>query len=248
VPSRAPANRRSAAPSAVRFEGTPTAVSALVNVPGAQRSAIKVDVMLPGLDAAQPVQALTAPASETRTLVRLVLAAGTPPGAYDATVHTLAGDIPAVVLVKERPHLTLTPTLLRITAPPGGEIEQNLTAFNAGNVPCRIGRTYGFGLFDSEGLDKAVGAGLLAKAAGLERLATMADSLADSHGGLVRMTVREGAGVLNPGEDRQLVMALRFSDRLKPGLQYVATWALQDLRTAVLVDVVKPSVATREPR
>ncbi len=216
-------------------------------MPGAQRRAITVDVALPDLDAAQPVRAVTAPVGEAHTRVRLVLAAGTPPGAYDATVHTSLGDLPAVVVVKERPHLTLTPSILRITVSPGGQAEQHLMVVNAGNVPCQIGRTYGFGLFDSEGLDRAVGAGLLADESGLERLTTMADSLAGSHGGLVRVIVREGAGVLNPGAARQLVTVLRFSDRLRPGLQYFATWRLHDLRTAVFVDVVKPTGTTKEP-
>jgi hypothetical protein len=247
VPRQAPANRRSAALPAVRFEGTPTALDALVSVPGGQRREITVDVALPDMDSAQPVRALTAPVGESHTRVRLVLAAGTPPGAYDATVHTSHDDIPAVVLVKERSHLTLTPSILRIAAQPGGEVDQHLMVFNAGNVPCRIGRTYGFGLFDSEGLDRAVGAGLLADVSGLERVATMADSLADSHGGLVRVTVREGAGILNPGAARQLVTALRFSDQLKPGRQYFATWRLHDLHMAVFVDVFKPSVTSKEP-
>lgn len=248
VPRQAPANQRAAAPPAIRFEGPPTGVTALVGVPANQRRGITVDVVLPGMDSAQPVRALTAQAGETHTHVRLVLAASTPPGIYDAVVHTPGGDISAEALVQERPHLTLTPRGLRMTVPPGGEASQQLVVFNAGNTPCQIGRTYGFGLFESQGLDRAVGTGLQADVGGLDRLAAMTDSLADSHGGLVRMTVRKGAGVLNPGEARQLVTALRFSGRLKPGLQYSATWRLHDLRTAVHVNVVEPPVTTKEPQ
>lgn len=242
-----PANREPATPPTVRFEGIPTALTALVNVPGGQRGAITVDVVLPDLDSAQPVRALTAPAGETHTRVRLVLEAGTPPGAYDATVHTSEGEIPAVVVVQERPHLTLTPSILRVKAPPGGEVDQQLMLFNAGNVPCQIRGAYAFGLFESEGLDQAIGAGLQADVGGLERVGAMADALADSHGGLVRLMVREGAGVLDPGEAQQLVTALRFSSRLKPGLQYFATWRLHNLRTAVFVDAIEPPDATKEP-
>jgi hypothetical protein len=217
-------------------------------VPGSERGAITVDFALPGLDSARPARVLTAPAGETHTRVRLVLAADTPPGTYDGTVHTSSGDIPAVLLVKERVHLTLAPNILRITAPPGGEVDQVLMVFNAGNVPCQIGRTHALGLFESEGLDKAIGSGLLADVRGLERVATMADSLASSHGGLVRVTVSQGAGVLNPGAARDLVTTWRFSDRLKPGLQYFTTWRLYDLRIAVFVDAVKPPVTTKEPK
>lgn len=248
VPRQAPVSRRAAAGPTVHFEGTPTALSTLVSVPGSQRREITVNVALSGMDSARPVRALTAPVGETHTQVRLVLAASTPPGTYDGTVHTSDRDIPAVVLVRESIRLRLTPSILRITASPGGEADQRLVVFNAGNTPCRIGRVYAFGLFESEGLDRAIGAGLLAYVSGLERLATMADSLADDHGGLVRVTTRQGSGVLNPEESRQLVVGLRFSDRLKPGSQYFATWQLYNLRTAIRVDVVKPTVTTKEPQ
>jgi hypothetical protein len=220
-------------------------MNALVGVPGNQRQAITVEVALPGMDSAQPVRALTAPVGQTHTQVRLVLASSTPPGTYDATVHTPDDDIAAVALVQERPYLTLTPSFLRLAVPPGGEADQHLTVYNGGNTPCQIGRAYAFGLFDSAGLDRAVGAGLQADVRGLDRLATMADSVADSHGGLVRVTVREGTGVLDPGQARQLVTALRFSDRLKAGAQYSATWRLYNLRTAVLVDVITPPATPR---
>lgn len=232
----------------IRFEGPPTGLTALVGIPGNQRRGITVDVVLPGMDSAQPVRALTAPVGDTHTQVRLVLAASTPPGIYDAMIHTSHGDISAEALVQERPHLTLTPSSLRISVPPGGETSQQLMVFNAGNTPCQIGRTYGFGLFESQGLDRAVGTGLQADVSGLERLAAMAESLADSHGGLVRVTVHRGAGTLNPGEARQLVTTLHLSNRLKPGLRYSATWRLHDLRTAVQVSVVEPLVTTREPK
>jgi hypothetical protein len=225
-------------------------MNALVGVPGNQRQAIAVEVALPGMDSAQPVQALTAPVGQTFTRVRLVLAAGTPPGTYDATVHTPGGDISAVALVHERPYLTLTPSLLRIAVPPRGEADQHFTVYNGGNTPCELGRVYAFGLFESTGLDRAVGAGLQADVGGLDRLATMTDSVADSHGGLVRVTVHEGTGVIQPGEARQLVTVLRFSDRLKAGAQYSGTWRLYNLRTAVIVDVITPPAAqdtTEEP-
>src|SRR5262249_36284390 len=178
---------------------------------------------------------------------RLMLPATTPPGTYDAKVRTPGGDVSALALVQERLHLTLTPSLLRITVPPDGRADQRLTVHNGGNAPCEIGRAYVFGLFESAGLDRAVGAGLQADVSGLDRLAAMTDSIAGSHGGLVRVTVREGSGVLDPGEARQLVTTLRFSDRIKAGVQYFATWRLHNLRTAVLVDVITPP-ATRSAR
>jgi hypothetical protein len=220
-------------------------MNALVGVPGNQRQAIAVEVALPGMDSAQPVRALTAPVGQTHTRVRLMLAASTPPGTYHATVHTPGGDVAAVALVQERPYLTLTPSLLRLAVPPGGEADQHITAYNAGNTPCEIRRAYAFGLFESAGLDRAVGAGLQADVSGLDRLATMVDSVADSHGGLVRVTVRDGTGVLDPEEARQLVTAWRFSDRLKAGAEYFATWRLYNLSMAVLVDVITPPATPR---
>lgn len=222
-------------------------MNALVGVPGNQRQAIAVEVALPGMDSAQPVRALTAPVGQTHTRVRLVLAASTPPGSYEATVHTPGGDISGVALVQERQYLTLTPSLLRIAVPPSGEAEQHLAVYNGGNTPCEIGRAYAFGLFETAGLDRAVGVGLQADVSGLDRLGVMTDSVADSHGGLVRVIVREGSGVLDPGAARQLVTTFRFSDRLRAGTRYAATWQLHNVRTAVLVDVITPP-ATRRAR
>ena len=244
----AEADEQGTAAPAVHFEGTPTALTALVDVPPSQRKAIMVDVQLPDLDSAQPVRTLTAPVADTRTQVRLMLAPGTPPGSYPGTMHTPQGDLPAVIRVQDRPHLIVTPTMLRIAASPGGSVTQHLTVANAGNVPCTIGRAYAFGLFETDGLDRAVGAGLLAGTGGLDRVATIADSLADSHGGLVRVSVREGAGVLNPGETRQLVAVLRFSDRLRPGQQYFSSWRLADVCAPVLIDVAPPRSKTRQSK
>jgi hypothetical protein len=232
----------------VHFEGTPTALTAVIDLPPAQRKAIMVEVQLPDVDSAQPVRTLTAPAADVRTQVRLVLASGTPPGSYQGTVHTPLGDLPAVIIVQNRPHLILTPSMLRMSTGPGGEVTQRLTVANAGNVRCTIGSTYAFGLFETDGLDRAVGAGLLSDTGGLDRVATIVDSLADSHGGLVRVSVREGAGALDPGEARELVAVLRFSDRLRPGHQYFSNWRLQDVCAPVLVDVARSRSKTTESR
>lgn len=246
MPSPRPLSR--SADAAVRFEGLPTGLNALVAVPAAQRKSITVDVRLPDLESAEPVRALTASAGAAHTRVRLILAPDTPPGAYSGTVHAPLGDMPAVIVVRDRAHLTVVPSSLRITATPGGELSQQLTVANAGNVPCTISRTFGFGLFATDGLDRAVGAGLIANSTGLDRLATIADSAAAGHGGLVRLVIRDGAGVINPGESRQLAAEMHFSSRLEPGRQYFATWRLHDLCVAISVEVAEPPPGTREPQ
>jgi hypothetical protein len=115
-------------------------------------------------------------------------------------------------------------------------------ALNMGNVEIPIERRSSFCLFDPRGVDVAIYHALTEKpAADQRRLDRATEEIAESHGGLVRATVREGAGVLPPGEFRELLVELHFSERVRPGKSYYGAWFLGESGLGIQVEGMTPS-------
>jgi hypothetical protein len=72
--------------------------------------------------------------------------------------------------------------------------------------------------------------------AGKGRLDVLLDDLAVSHGGLVDVRVRDGAGDLAPGKGRTCRIELGWSDRLRPGRTYAGSWEVGGLRLPIRVE------------
>lgn len=171
-------------------------------------------------------------------LLRFALPDSTPPGTYEGAVQVGKERYPVVVDVEAYPQLLLSPPQLLLQAEPGVELEAHLSLLNVGNVPCDVGRSQTFGLFDVHGAERSIGAALRNRSAkGERRLDRFAEELATSHGGLVRVAVREGSGTLPPGELRELKLTLRLPDGLEPGRTYSGTWPLHNLRYYVRIEV-----------
>jgi hypothetical protein len=100
-------------------------------------------------------------------------------------------------------------------------------------VACEIPRTGGFGLFQDDALEDAIGAALRQDARGEERIGRLADELAARHGGLVVVSYGEGRGTLAPGAVRDLEVAFRLPTELHPGRRYSGTWPLVNARCRV---------------
>jgi hypothetical protein len=231
--SRAP--KRADVPS-LRFEGHPGALEAFVPVAPERRRSIAVAVDLPAEVGVLRPQVLTAPAGD-RTLVRLLVPRGTPPGDYAAQVRAGDTTMAAVAVVLAHVHLRATPHRLQLSARGGTTTTASLSVLNDGNVVCHVPRTLAFGLFEADGLERAIGVGLYQDGDARARADRMFSSLAASHGGLVRVSVTEGAGDLSPGELRRLVLALHLGEALKPGRTYTGTLPLGDLQLAVSLSV-----------
>ena len=228
--SRAP--KPAGVPSPLRFEGYPGALEAFVPVPPERRHSIAVAVDLPAEVGVLRPRVLTAPAGN-RTLVRLLVPRATPPGDYTAQVRAGATTMPAVAIVLAHVHLRATPHRLALSAAPGAVTTASLSVLNDGNVACHIPRTLAFGLFEADGLERAIGAGLYQDGDARARADRMFGSLASSHGGLVRVSVTEGAGDVPPGELQRLVLSLHLGEALKPGRTYTGTLPVGDLQLAV---------------
>jgi hypothetical protein len=77
-------------------------------------------------------------------------------------------------------------------------------------------------------------------------LGVLADELAASHGGPVRVRVPEGAGVIEPGESRNVKVAFEFHGELVAGRGYFGYWEVGGTVCTVRVEVVQSG--PEEPR
>jgi hypothetical protein len=160
----------------------------------------------------------------------------TQPGSYSGHARIGASNFPVAVSVDANENLVLSPTQLKIITSASAKITTHLTLANAGNVVCDIRKAHGFGLFDVEGAERAVGAALRDGAAqGREKLDRLMDSFAAEHAGVVKVAVEEGGGPIAPGEIHELRVRLTFPDNMKAGRTYTGTWVLFNLAYQIRV-------------
>ena len=155
--------------------------------------------------------------------------------------------IPIVIEVEPAARLHASPSRFETSATSGGSETIEIEIMNGGNLPVDIPTRSSFCLFDGGGIDHAVWAALtLEPPEGKGRVDLLLDDLAASHGGLVDVRVRDGAGSIAPGTQRTCQVELRFSDRLRPGRRYAGAWEVAGLRVPIRVETPrpKPSVAT----
>jgi hypothetical protein len=132
------------------------------------------------------------------------------------------------------------PPNLSLAGQPGGRIEVDLVVANVGNVGCELRELYVFGLFETQGVESAIGRSLRAELAENERRADrLVDELAASHGGLVRVSVLQGAGELAPQEVRDLRVAFHLPNELKTRRAYSGTIPIHNLRYYVRIEVAE---------
>jgi hypothetical protein len=240
--------RKRAEPQPLRFRGAPIGMEAFaptesVSVPDGAGATLR----LPSVAELEPLPLEASPLVGGTSYVRLSLPQTTPPGTYDGTMRLGETEVPVVAEVEPYPSLQLAPTQLQLEAEPGAQVEAHVTAFNDGNVSLEIGATHALGLFDVVGAERGIRAAFTADTEkGQRRLDRLVDELAESDGGLVRLQVTEGAGVLEPAELHQLRLVFRLSEDLEPGHTYSGTWALHNLR--YYVRVVVPPAAKRPTR
>jgi hypothetical protein len=175
------------------------------------------------------------------TLLSFRLPRTTSPGHYDGMMELGGSEIPIEIDVQARPQMRFYPSWLSLAAHPDVRLEINVGALNLGNVAIPIERRSTFCLFDPRGVDVAIYHALTEEPpANQRRLDRAAEGIAESHGGLVHATLREGAGKLAPGEFRELVVELHFSNRLRPGRSYYGAWFLGESGLGIQVEGTKP--------
>jgi hypothetical protein len=247
---RAASRRRKTTEPAVVLRGPPrrlasntlpVGVGPLANRP-LPASAVSVLV-----DGAVPVRARIRLGRQpgARPELRLSLAADTPPGRYEGAATLGDRTVPIVIDVEPAARLRASPSRFETSATPAGSETVEIEITNAGNQLVEIPARSSFCLFDGGGIDHAVWAALTTEPPeGKGRADVLLDDLATSHGGLVDVRVRDGAGSIVPGAQRTCTVELRFSDRLRPGHRYAGAWEVAGLRVPIRVETprAKPSV------
>ncbi len=219
-----------------RFVGPPGALEAIVELAPHRRKDIRVHVSQPGQRDVPDVvpRVLTAPAGPNHTLVRIMLPQSTPPGVFEASVQLDDLTYQAHVEIQGETDIVVKPDRLNLEVRSGGQTDAEVQVLNVGNVAVTIEGLYAIGLFQVDGVEPAIHAGLSTKTAhGSSRLDRIMDELAARHGGLARLVVKEGAGPVEAGDCRLVRFTLKVSTKLQPGIAYQGTWALGPLEYLV---------------
>jgi hypothetical protein len=239
----APRRRKAAQPApAVILRGRPARLAML---PPASADPASVDLAaMPVTGVALQVEGLVPERVHLRrprepgapAQLRVRLAPTTPPGRYEGAATVGDRTVPVIIEVEPAARLRATPTRFETTAEPGGTNTVEVALVNTGNVAVDIPARSSFCLFDGGGIDHAVWAALTADPPeGKGRMDVLLDDLAVSHGGLVDVRVRDGAGSLAPGERRLCRIDLGWADRLRPGRTYAGSWEVAGLRLPIRV-------------
>jgi hypothetical protein len=232
----------------VQFVGTMDAPEAILDVPSEFRAAIGVELRVRDGEHI-PIRVLTAPAGAA-TLIRLVLPPSTRPGRHEGFVTVDDVRYPCVVDVPDTVRLQTAPASLTLVTD-NDVAELRLTVTNTGNVTVDIRSGYAFALFESGALDAAIEIGFSRnEVTGVDRLGRMADEFAARNMGPARLTIKQGAGQLEPGQSVEIVGELKFGRKPTAGHTYTGAWVLEErsITVSVLVRGKEASSSARRSR
>ncbi len=228
----------------VSFDGPPDAVEAYVSIDPSRRREVRVSIATD--DGWTPVRALTAPAGD-QTLIRLVLPPTTTGTELDALVEVGDQRYDAVVRISAVVYLEASPASLDLVVEDSTAMA-TMKIVNLGNVAVDVPDISAFGVMMEDGVETAIGAGLMTRDSGIDRLGRFADALAERHGGLARVSIESGAGRLEPGAATTVRARIRLGDSPAPGRTYHGLWPLGPLRIDVLLRVPDKSASPQKPR
>ena len=228
----------------LRLRGAPLGLSAFAPaelIPEGVEAATLV-LRLGKLEQLAPVRATEIGAGASHLLVSL--GKTTPPGTYEGRVKVGDAEYPVVAEVEPLPSLQFSPPTIRLETASGKEEQAHVSVLNDGNVALEIAGAYSFGLFTDEGVELAFASAFREETArGQARFDRFVESVADQHGGFVRVRVAEGSGVLEPGDVRSLGLVFRFPEGLEGGRSYGGALTVQGVSLSVRVTVAAASPA-----
>ncbi|MFN2510842.1 MAG: hypothetical protein ABR568_05290 [Pyrinomonadaceae bacterium] len=231
-------------PTPVQLRGHPGQLSTVLRLPqkasaySASSRLGSCSVNLQGVDVRWARIREIGSASPGLSLLRIKLPVSTPPGAYKGTVQVGDDQVPIVVDVEPRPRLRLFPRSFKASVTPGAALNATFTVLNTGNSTVEVEKEYRFCVFERGGIDRAFYVALATEQATSDRrIDRLVNELSLSHGGRVRLEIESGDGGLAPGEARDLRVALRLSDRLRPGQTYSGTWKIENTGVSIRLQV-----------
>jgi hypothetical protein len=230
----------------LRFQGTPTRLVAVFELPEAPATEAACHVTLADSD---PLPLLVRRLRATVPVVSTLsfrLPRSTPPGSYQGRAELCGKQIPFTVDVEPQSRLRFIPAKVVHKGMSGAGCRAEVMLLNQGNVDVEIPAEDTFCVFDHGGVAGAFYRGLAEEpAAGQKRIDHIMDELAKAHGGLVRVTVTKGAGPIQPAEARDLAIDLQFSHRLSAGRTYHGAWQIAGASLDVEIEVGQKSARRR---
>ena len=222
----------------LRFKGAPTRLTAVVASP--QVAALKAGrLVLPDREAL-PLTIRVQSSSPKFSVLSFRLPKSTRPGSYEGSAEVGGDQIPVVIDVEARSRLRFYPPRVALHGAPGARLRAELTVLNLGNVDATFEPESTFCIFDNRGVDRAFFEALTERELdGKRRIDRVMDELAESHGGLVRAVVLEGAGSLSPEEAREVIVEFQFSHKMRSGQTYRGAWVISESSVEVEIKATK---------
>jgi hypothetical protein len=234
-----PTPRTAAAP--LVFRGSPRRLKLLSNVPDSKDLEFEPDKSLTHYvtTGRQPFRQKKNRAGELQDL-RVKLNANTPPGLYMATVKTKGKSLPVEIHVEEHTRVTVTPTRLSISGKSGSKVTISAMFINRGNTAIEIPRTDAIGIYDDKGLETAFASTYRQDSEDInELLKHFIGKLRAGHGGLLKLRLTKGYGLLEPEERALVEIEAQIPSRLKPGHHFHGVWRVASINFAIKLAVIK---------
>jgi hypothetical protein len=220
----------------IALSGPPRNMSGLVPLDVPRSTIVPISIRLG--DGATVYRAVARPTANATSELRLRLPADTAPGRY-AGEATIEGKPRRITLVVDPVlRIRIHPKQTRVTAAAGASASFAITVINDGNVPFEIPQSDRFDLDDPVVQDRAMGKTLRATLArGESRMDHLFEELRQGHAGEATLSVRSGAGRLQPGESRELACVLQVPATAPGGHSYTGAWRLANVAHPIVADV-----------
>lgn len=169
--------------------------------------------------------------------IRISLPQWTPAGEYRATVVLPEGELPLVVNVDPQPLLLFQPRAISLHGAPDAKIAAKVIVSNIGTGSVEIPSSSDVGVSNDDTIEAIVNRALHAGEKKGERLIDRiveewAGQLADV---AMRISVERGAGVIDPGCERELTLFVTYPSDLKTDRTYAGRWNLDGGSLAITV-------------
>lgn len=222
----------------IEFVGTPrrlVAVGALPEVEGE----LSLEGEAAGL-VSERHRALHAHALRGRRGMSLRLRPDAPPGDHQAVLRAGGQSWPVRLHVLPQVEVQMTPAGLSFTGAPGERVSCRAAIANSGNVAVELPKLAPVGIFADDGLESAFAATYADGADDFEEVfEAFHRRLREAHGGLMKLSITEGAGPLAPGASAVLEITAQLPEKLTRGRRYHGVWRTGFLNVAVKVTASK---------
>jgi hypothetical protein len=223
----------------LRFRGSPHRLSLSNAVLGEHESG---EIVLPEeLAAHSHSPTIPLPVRKSRAAgpsLRLSLDRTAPAGRYQAELRLSGKSVPVTLEIAPTPRLSVFPLSADFSGAPGSNAEVEIVLANTGNVAIDLPERSVTGIFDDEGLEVAFADTYRQDTDDPGQLfGHWLRKLREGYGGLLKLRIASGAGSLESGAERTIVLSAHLPENLKRGHSYHGIWELGPVNYRVTVAV-----------